>query len=151
MGGVTKSVDLNDLLNSLPPWTWRSELRYRIRRLRPRELRREIRWGIQRWRRGYSDCDVWSIDHHLARIIPPMMRQLSTILHGAPGYLIDEYGSPEAAEAEWRRILEAVAVGFEAWAIIFDEYPTDDRLDELNKKWEEGSQLLVKHFGAFWD
>jgi hypothetical protein len=151
MGGATKSVDLNDLLNSLLPWTWRSELRYHIRRLRPRELRREIRWGIQRWRRGYSDLDVWSFNHYLAQIIPPAMRQLSSELHGVPVHLMEEFRSPEVAEAEWRRILEAVAVGFEAWSTIDEEFPERDRLAELQDKFDTGAGLLIKHFGSFWD
>jgi hypothetical protein len=150
MGGATKSVDLNDLSNSLPPWTWRSELRYRIRRLDPRRLCREIRWGIQRWRRGYSDRDICSFDHHLARIIPPVMRQLSSE-HGVPGHLMEEFRSPEVAEMEWRRILEAVAAGFEAWSTIDEEFPEGDRLAELQAKFDTGAGLLIKHFGSFWD
>lgn len=125
-------------------WAWHN--------YNPRELRRKVRWGVQRWRRGYSDLDVWNADHHLARIIPPMMRQLSHELHGVPGTILAEYdGDVEVAVTEWRRIMETVAVGFESWMKINDEYPTGERLEELNRRWEEGSALLIKHFGAFWD
>lgn len=143
-------IDLNDLL-SPPPRPWWKEWRYQIRRLSPRNVQRNIRWGIQRWQRGYSDCDVWSIDHHLARIIPPMMRQLGRELHGIPGEMVEECGSMEAAEVEWRRILEAVASGFDAWTTMFDEHPQGERLAELEEKWQTGSELLIKHFGSFWD
>ena len=49
-------VSLEELLNA-PPDPWWSRTYYWARRQvrRPRELRREVRWGTQRWRRGFSD------------------------------------------------------------------------------------------------
>jgi len=107
---------------------------------------------VQRWRRGYSDCDVWNFDHHLARIIPPAMRQLSRELHGVPGDIAERCGGDmDAATVEWRKILEAVAAGFEAWQTMSEECPEGERLAELTQRWEHGAGLLVEHFGAFWD
>ena len=150
-------MDLDELLGPSPPDTWWRTLRRSPRRLDPRELRRQIRWGIQRWRRGYSDLDVWNVDHFLCSVIPPMMRQLSRDLHGVPSVLamqfdaVDHEERMELATAEWRRILEAVAVGFEAWQAMFDEDPEGERLAELTARWKTGSALLIEHFGAFWD
>lgn len=140
-------------------WGWRltNPFRRTWREYNPRELRRKVRWGVQRWRRGYSDLDVWNTDHHLATIIPPMMRQLSRDLHGVPDTISMQFevDTPEErmelAVSEWRRILEAVAVGFESWAKLDEEHPDGERLAELTARWEEGSGLLIKHFGAFWD
>lgn len=140
-------------------WRWRltAPLCRVWHRYNPRELRRKVRWGLQRWRRGYSDLDVWNTDHHLCRIIPPMMRQLSRDLHGVPGTIAMQFEVDTDAErmelavAEWRRILEAVAVGFEAQARIVNDYPEGEELAELERQWQEGSALLIEHFGAFWD
>lgn len=141
--------------------TWQWKLARPFRRAwhvaNPRELRRKVRWGVQRWRRGYSDLDVWNTDHFLATIIPPMMRQLSHELHGVPGTIAARFEAEthgdrmELATAEWRRILLTVADGFEAWTTMSEEYPEGERLAELTRRWEEGSALFVEHFGGFWD
>lgn len=140
-------------------WRWRlsSPFHRAWHKYNPRELRRRVRWGVQRWRRGYSDLDVWNTDHHLCRIIPPMMRQLSRELHGVPGTIAMRFEADTHAErmelavAEWRRILLTVADGFEAWTLMDAEHPDGERLAELTARWKEGSALLIEHFGAFWD
>ena len=45
----------------------------------------------QRARYGYSYRDCWSIDGHLADIIPKMINQLKENLHGVPGDIADKY------------------------------------------------------------
>ena len=142
-------MDLDEWFATMKlPSRW-DRLRYRLSPRRMTDLRRSIRWGVQRWRRGYSDLDVWSIDHFLVKVIPPMMRQLSRELHGVPGHLVAEHG--DLALVEWRRILEDVAAGFEAWSILDEEYPEGERRAELEARFEKGAGLLIKHFGAFWD
>ena len=88
---------------------WERALRpfWRARReWAPRYVVRKLQWGCQRWRRGFSDRDVWNADHHLARIIPPMMRQLSRDLHGVPGFIYAKHDEDmDAAVAEWGEIL----------------------------------------------
>ena len=86
-----------------------------------------------------------------------MMRQLSRELHGVPGTIAMQFDVDtheermELAVSEWRRILEAVAVGFESWLKLVEEHPDGERLTELTQRWEEGAALLIEHFGAFWD
>lgn len=150
-------MDWNELLGEIETDTRWGKIRRLRHRLAPKELRRKVRWGIQRWRRGYSDCDVWNFDHYLAGVIPPAMRQLSRELHGVPGTIAMQFDATTHAErmdlatAEWRRILEAVAVGFEAWAALDEEHATGERREELTRRWETGSALLIEHFGGFWD
>jgi hypothetical protein len=144
--------DLDELLRKIGPGTWWSTMRRALLRLSPRELRRQVRWGIQRWRRGYSDCDVWSLDHYFASVIPPAFRQLRSELHGVPGHMIAKHGGDaDAAEAEWREILEKIAAGFEAWLTIFDTYPRGEENEALQRQFDEGARLFVEHYGAFWD
>jgi hypothetical protein len=145
-------MDLDEFFANLPPETrWRKTSRW-VRHHTPKDLYREVKWGVQRWRRGYSDSDVWSFDYHLAWIVPPAMRQLNATRHGVPAELVEECGSPEAADVKWGEILEAVARGFDAQRTILEEcLPQDERLADLERQWREGSELLIKHFGSFWD
>lgn len=64
----------------------------------------EIKWFLQRGKRGWADCDVWSIDWYLSNIIPPMVRKLRGRLYGHPCGL---------TLITWRKVLEIIADGFE--------------------------------------
>jgi hypothetical protein len=146
-------AEIDELLNT-PPLTWWQRAYCRACRWRraPKDTYREIRWGIQRWRRGYSDRDVWSMDHFLSSVIPPAFRQLRSELHGVPGHIAEKHDSVDEAAVEWGEILEKIAAGFEAWHTLFEECPRDwNRRDELQAKFDEGARLFVEHFGAFWD
>jgi hypothetical protein len=135
-------MDMDALLAEIPPDPWHRRLRHRVRRLYPRALMREIKWGVQRWRRGYSDRDVWGLDSHLARVISGGVRQLITELHGHPGEMTFE---------EWQAILAKIAAGFEAHMTLHEEYPDEDRGAELERQWEEGSRLFLEWFAGLWD
>lgn len=138
------TIDLDELLASLPEDTWWRRVRYWTRPRRLRDLRREIRWGIQRWRRGFSDRDVWNLDSYVARVVSGGVRQLITELHGWPG-------EPMTFE-EWKGILDTIATGFEAHLALDDvPYGDDDRRADLERQWQEGSRLFVEWFGGLWD
>jgi hypothetical protein len=123
---------------------WRKAYSRLRHRYAPRLLLREIKWGAQRWRRGYSDRDVWGFDTYLARVISRGVRQLITELHGWPG-------EPMTFE-EWKDILDKIAAGFEAHTILHEDYPSDpDRRAELERQWQEGSALFVEWYGGLWD
>jgi len=57
-----------------------------------RRFPREVKWFIQRGRRGYSDQDVWDMHSYLDSIIPPMLRELADMAHGHPCNPFDEIG-----------------------------------------------------------
>jgi len=139
------TIDLAELLASLPKNTWRRRVRYWTRPRRLRELQREIKWGIQRWRRGYSDCDVWNLDGYLARVISGGVRQLIGELHGWPG--------PPMTFEEWEGILGKIATGYEAHLALHEEMPRrdSDREAELQRQYKEGAALFVEWFGGLWD
>jgi hypothetical protein len=90
----------------------------------PRRAYREVKWFIQRGRRGWADCDVWSLDDYLNSWLPDAVRKLKKDSQGVPGVLVeaedcDETGSTSEegmarAVERWDTILEKIALGFEA-------------------------------------
>lgn len=117
-----------------------------------------------------EDFDTWSMDHTLAYIIEPMLKQLKLSNWGA------SYVSPEDVPGELRPTKEeatALEVDFETdskyfdrWDWVLDEmifafgsYQTSHEWDNLSfdeyKKREErvsnGLILFGKYYGSLWD
>ena len=100
----------------------------------------EIRWFIQRGRRGYSDQDLWSLDCYLASWLPSALRAYG---HGGhPSQLTHE---------QWKTILETMATGFEAHHRMIAECPTREEEVELEKKSRRARRLFAVWFGYLWD
>jgi len=127
---------------------------------------KEIKWFIQRGRRGWSDCDVWDFDSYLCDIIPQALRKLK----GGSGCPSDFYDK-DAINNEchlWNETLEAMAQGFEStkflkghhymkWVESKDKkgYKTLDTdyeaLENARKKMEIGLKLFAENFINLWD
>lgn len=56
----------------------------------PVDFCREVKWFIQRGRRGFSDRDIWSMDWWLTDIMPDALRQLKRNKHGVPCSMFTE-------------------------------------------------------------
>lgn len=112
------------------------------RRLRKyEETVREWRWVVQRARRGYSECDGWNAHSFLAEIIPGLLNYNRA---GYPAYL--------DSQEEWREIIWKISDGFKAAKTLIDDWPTDlAERKRLEKQWDKGSKLFVKHFFSLWD
>lgn len=90
----------------------------------PRAAYREIKWFIQRGRRGWADCDTWSLDSYLSGWLPAALRHLKEHKHGVPNAVVevedcgfDGNPTPEGfkrAEARWDAIMDKMIAGFEA-------------------------------------
>jgi hypothetical protein len=90
----------------------------------PRNIYRDIKWFIQRGRRGWADCDVWSLDDYLNGWLPAALRRLKEKKHGVPNSVVepedcDEHGGVseagmERAVARWDAIMDKMIAGFEA-------------------------------------
>ena len=65
---------------------------------------KNLKWRIQRFKRGYADVDVWDIDCWFMNIIPKMLKQLRDTTHSAP-MLIDEGANDENRFRIWNGIL----------------------------------------------
>ena len=60
----------------------------------------DLRYRCQRFKKGYSDCDVWEMRDWFIRTAKPMLRELSTKAYNYP---------EEADEEQWREILLEMA------------------------------------------
>ena len=119
--------------------------------------------------------DTWSIDHTLAHIVLPMLRQLKETKHGSPD--VDNEDVPEELrmpdgwyEEKYSRNGETDPHFFDRWDWVLDEmiyafdckankddvyvrYDTNDR-DGMNKEQERisnGFRLFGKYYEALWD
>jgi adenylate kinase family enzyme len=90
----------------------------------------KIKYFIQRGKRGYADCDLWSLESYLSKWLPKALRTMAKISHGYPATLKCKHGfdsfsllsesdiinkeHSDELEKEWKRILVRIAKGFEA-------------------------------------
>jgi hypothetical protein len=89
-----------------------------------------IKVKIDKW-------DTWSMDHTLAHIILPMLKQLKATNHGYPGTL---------TEAKWNEIQDKMIYAFEHKVLDGDMFDTGDQ-----KKMQEGFRLFGKYYQNLWD
>lgn len=103
----------------------------------PRDVFFEIKYFIQRGRRGYSDRDCWGLSDHLSSILPGMLRSLK-----------DENNE------KWDELLESMAQGFEADIkankMFCKELFLTDKHTKLKKQRDESLKLLVKYYDSLW-
>lgn len=74
----------------------------------PKDMYNEIKWFIQRGRRGWSDRDSWSIDWWLSEIMPSILMRLKNNKQGIPSSCFSSSKSrlkknDEPTKAEWKR------------------------------------------------
>jgi hypothetical protein len=152
------------------------DLYYAVRRFflyspygNPRQAYREVKWFIQRGRRGFSDRDVWSIDYYVNGWMPAALRRLKETKHGVPGVMFELEDCGEdgqttdegmaRAGARWDAIMDKMIAGFEADKRAQDgiyeeelgEYPLDRPSGISAAAWakvrhdrHEASKLLAK-------
>ena len=125
---------------------------------------KEIKYFIQRGKRGYSDRDLWDFDSYLSEILPPALRKLSKQAYGCPGELWDK----DAVNTEchkWAEILEEMAQGFEVATAIknmqfFESVKSGsgytreinrEKQKLLTEKFEKGMGLFAKYYLDLWD
>lgn len=102
--------------------------------------RAEITHRRQRMKRGWSDRDAWSLDHHLAHVISGAIRYMADIAHGWPG-------EPMTYE-EWVQILRDIADGFEAHTLGYDG---PEVKAERQVKFNMAMDLFAKYYPHLFD
>lgn len=111
----------------------------------PKDFYREIKYFIQRGRKGYCDRDLWGIDEWLSDILPKAIREFKKHNYGYPGY--GEAKTPK----QWNKILSEIANGFEAWNKI-DKLPLKSkRYRKYLAQFNKGMKLFHKWYGGLWD
>ncbi len=138
----------------------------RISDIQAMQLRKKVKrqYIAQIRRRGWADCDCWSLDRHLARYMLPMLRRLFSSQSGYPC---------ELRPGKWRAIKAEITWAVERFAKddIFEiveaetgykpRSPGGDnrrlraawarRVMALHRRAERGMILFGKYFGSLWD
>lgn len=116
---------------------------------------REVKWFIQRGRRGWADKDAWDMHRYLSSVIPDMLDK----------QIIDGVGYPmDMTQESWDKTRREIASGFLAWQLLDEDNWHDDTLShkenqkrckkawaETQKSLDKSCKLLAKHFGNLWD
>jgi len=97
-----------------------------------------IKYFIQRGKRGYSDQDVWNFSDYLSDVISQGVRQLIKEQHGYPNNLTDK---------QWKSILRKIAKTFELYEIGRRRQLTNKECEIFERGWE----LFKEYFESLWD
>lgn len=113
----------------------------------PADLYREVKWFIQRGRRGYSDRDTWGMDDYLLSVVPPMIHSIRSHRMGHPIGLTD---------AKWEEILRLIEEGFIAKKEVHDCMCTSVKdwpafAKEREEKFKVAMRYFGKYFSNLWD
>lgn len=142
-----------------------------------RTMKDKLKWKIQRFKQGYSDCDAWSIRDWFLLTTPKLLDEMRENAHGYPAYKTPE---------EWDDILRQMAFCFREahedtcsqkneYDDLFDitfkrndngTYSTQVTNEEMREKWlareqeindymvqklAEGLDLFKEYFWDLWD
>ena len=132
----------------------------------------EVKYFIQRGRRGWSDRDTWSLPDFLSKVICDSVLKLSGEVHGYPEWLGHAFNEVhcvalpeddkrfEENKQKWSEILNKIAVGFAfaeciqeggVWrGSLFTPY-TKEQMEKYNHGFNEGMDLFKKHYFDLWD
>ena len=134
-----------------------------------RRIPREIKWFFQRAIRGWADCDTWSFDGYLSKIISQGLKRLKAHKMGYPS---------RYTEKEWDEVIDCMVRAFETamkvtnneldyvpqlppesledslWKSIEDiarKYGSRCMTKEEEAEMKKGFQLFIENFFSFWD
>ena len=113
---------------------------------------REVKWFIQRGKRGYADSDCWGIDFYLVDIIPKMIKQLKGNRGGVPSCMFEDADddsdkSWEKARKKWYKILDEIIKSF---SLMEKELEILVLTEEEIKIRNKGVKQLYKYFYSLW-
>ena len=138
---------------------------------------KEIKWFIQRGRRGWSDCDVWGFATYNARVCKEAITWLRKNSHTlCPNSFLKKGKSDKEVSREWNEVLDKMIKTFTFLSDEYTEqyYPSKEnpkehifqklhdenpelykytylmtKEDDLAQK--EGFKLFMKYYQSLWD
>jgi len=177
-----KSIPIRDLIKELnnKKHHWYDEVYWWVRYgiwTKLHDLPKEIKWFIQRGKRGYADCDTWSLCSYLPEVIFKSVEHLSKHLCSHPC---------DVTFKQWKIILKKIVNSFKIMQQTIDGtllyLPTkkwtdkeylelqnlarrmnratkamnlEEKYKVMTKKqafvYEEGLRLFVENLGGLWD
>jgi len=110
------------------------------RRIRNLDIKRRLRWWMQRRIRGFDDTVTWSLDWHIAQYILPRLKLFRDKTNGYP----TDFDSLE----KWQECIDKMIFSMQAYSDgLWEHYgEPKDYFDRV----EEGILLFGKYFGHLW-
>ncbi len=124
------------LRRSIDAWHWTRRAWRDVRKPPPW---RRVKWNLQRMRRGWADCDVWSLDSYIAQLLSGAVLKLADG-HAYPGDGT-EWDTPE----KWDAHLKDLSARLAAWN---DETFHDDVAYETTRA---AVEEFGHSLGRYWD
>lgn len=118
-----------------------------------KELKRDIKYAYQRVVRGYDDMFIWEMRSEHSRLMIKALKQFKESHVGSPIIRKKDLHSKNTTNnchTYWTSILDKMITGFEA-KIALDNFPEKKQIKKLEKQWNEGIQLFIKHYDSLWD
>ena len=144
---------------------------YRFWHNRVRMYPKEVKWFIQRGKRGFSDCDVWNFYDYHSKMVKEALIKLRKDKHGYPANLSLETDKEDEGAERWNTILGKIINTFEQaekigsmdvieyipgdktnWEVFIKKHPevhlqTKEEADAM----KEGFELFIKYYFSLWD
>ena len=137
------------------------------RKFNPKDRYRDVKHFIQRGRRGYDDTTWWNIDHHLDKILPPMLRKLAKDGIGFHPLEDTDYEKMQINDDNWRAEAKRWENALLKAANDIEAYYKHDEKDfpktkKAQEKYirdrqasiehtKEGMHFVAEHFLSLWD
>ena len=135
---------------------------------------RELKWFVQRGRRGWADCDTWDFPGYLTPILADMLAHLRqhggsyACLHDLSAATVEEVMSHECTPELWHNLLLRIEYGlrYYLWAENYSDLAIltadEETRHEIAVKWHEVEErgykaaemsfaLLGKYWAWLWD
>lgn len=107
------------------------------------ELIDEVRYFIQRGRRGYSDRDMWGLDYYLTSWMPSALKQLRRTKQGTPIGL---------SEIQWQGKLARIIRAFETAQKLSDlTYIKPEEYQKALKQFRKDFDVFKNYYFNLWD
>lgn len=157
---VKAEMDAREARHEARVWPWRKTIdayrwvRYTCRTLYRRPPWYHVKWFVQRGRRGWADCDVWSLDSYLERVLAGSLRQLRDVSLTWPGPIPGgdtRFESPEQWQAFLTRIAEALSK--DQFRLVEGE-TIEQQIARETAEYEAKQQAirdLADWWGSLWD
>lgn len=157
-------VEWDDALFDDSKDPWRTRAYWAVRRFfishiifHPTKMYDQVKWFIQRGRRGWSDRDVWSLDWYLCEstMMPDALRHLKKTKHGVPFQMFEGLATNgqgfhdkpewEIAVARWDAVMDRMIGGWDAARRMQDglyedelgDYPLDRPKGVSKEDWDK--------------
>ena len=138
-------ADLEKERKEHPVKTFFEDIYYAFLRFcgKPKNIYREIKWFIQRGKRGFADCDVWGFDCYLSKVISEGCKNLKENKMGIP-YGLSKSDTDEDFQKgieQWDAILDKIIKTFKTDSITLYKMSPEEK-----KEYREGWKLFQKYF-----